>query len=101
MINCRFMLTFISVIVLSEVFCIDQTTVLKFQLNVDHTSLAVTYDIVSLMVFQLVRTILQITFLFNVLAFLGLYSHKNAFWRFYSSDQRSAHLWCLLRCFRK
>ena len=49
-------LTFISVFGILEVFVLIklQQVLLKFQLNVDHTA---TYDIVLLMVFQLVRII--------------------------------------------
>jgi len=39
------MLTFILVFAILGDFCIDQTTVLKFQLNADH---AATYDIALL-----------------------------------------------------
>jgi len=43
------MLTFISVFAILGVYCIDLTSVLNFQLNVDQTY---TYDIVLLTVFQ-------------------------------------------------
>jgi len=50
------MLKFISVFAIMEVFWIDQTqtTIIKFQLNVDHTA---TCDIVLVIVFQPVRII--------------------------------------------
>ena len=45
-------------------FCVDYTTVSKFQLNVDNTAM---YDIVLLAVFNWSEMILQTTFLFDVL----------------------------------
>ena len=38
------MLIFVSVFAILGVFCIDQTTVLKFQFNIDHSLM---YDIVN------------------------------------------------------
>jgi len=77
--------TFISVFSILAVFCVDDTTVslLKFQLNVDHT---IFVDIVLLIVFQLVQSDFQATFLFNVLTFL-FFCQKRVLKVFYFCDE--------------
>ena len=81
--------TFISVFSILAVFCVDDTTVLKFQLNVDHT---IFVDIVLLIVFQLVQSDFQATFLFNVLTFL-FFCQKRVLKVFYFCDEHWWHLW--------